>query len=58
MRLNGSTSRLRTSAPILGILLVAARPNVAVPVANMAALASPPDARQEAIRRLRQNAAR
>ncbi|MBN9261115.1 MAG: glycosyltransferase family 39 protein [Hyphomicrobium sp.] len=38
--------------------VVIVRPNVAVPVANMASLANPPDARQEAIRRLRQNAAR
>jgi 4-amino-4-deoxy-L-arabinose transferase-like glycosyltransferase len=38
--------------------VVIVRPNVAVPVANMAALANPLDAHQETLRRLRQNAAR
>jgi len=38
--------------------VVVVRPNVAVPVANIAALANPPDPRQETLRRLRQSAAR
>ncbi len=38
--------------------VVIVRPNVAVPVANVAALANPPNAHQETLRRLKQNAAR